>query len=135
MYDLNNERSEDFDRTRLRCNVTVAGLGKSYGLSIDEAECVTKWIDDWYDDPEYYFNFFNMPDKNGETGFNKWLDEFRARYDLKACLIDALGLDWSDNGNLSADALRDRCIEALARNTGKTFGQIREMVEANEVAA
>lgn len=73
------ELSEDFDRARLRCNVSVDGLRKRYGLSPDEAKCATTWIDGWYDDSEYFYAFFNTRNESGRTGFEGWLEEERAK--------------------------------------------------------
>lgn len=44
-------------------------------------------------------------------------------------LISALTLEWSDNGNIMADAVRDMCIQAVADATGKTFDEVLHLVE------
>lgn len=50
--------------------------------------------------------------------------------ELTQSLIDALCVEWSDNGNLMADAVRDSCIETLSRILGKSFAEVVEMIES-----
>lgn len=45
------------------------------------------------------------------------------------CLISALTLEWSDNGNIMADAVRDMCIQAVADASGKSFDEVLQLVE------
>jgi len=49
---------------------------------------------------------------------------------LAESLLDALMLHWEDNGNVSADAVRDSCISTLAEVLGKEFDDIAAMVES-----
>ena len=72
-----DEDSREFDRVGYRCNVSVASLGKRYNLTIAEAEAVQVWVDDWFDDPEYYYGFFNFARSNGKTEFEQWLETQR----------------------------------------------------------
>lgn len=48
---------------------------------------------------------------------------------LIAALLDALMLDWQNNGNVSADSVRDGCITVLAEVLGKSFAEVQAMVE------
>lgn len=51
------------------------------------------------------------------------------REKLAKALISALTLEWSDNGNIMADAVRDMCIQAVANATGKSFSEVLVLVE------
>ncbi|MBK6911284.1 MAG: hypothetical protein IPK53_17780 [bacterium] len=44
-------------------------------------------------------------------------------------MISALTLEWSDNGNIMADAVRDMCIQAVADAAEKSFDDILSEVE------
>ncbi|HEY3295384.1 MAG TPA: hypothetical protein VGL38_08090 [bacterium] len=54
--------------------------------------------------------------------------------DEKTLLIDALlsalTLQWSDNGNIMADAVRDNCMSLIASLTQRTFDEIEHLVDA-----
>ena len=45
-------------------------------------------------------------------------------------LISALTLEWSDNGNIMAEAVRDMCVQAVADATGQSFDGVLRLVEA-----
>lgn len=45
-------------------------------------------------------------------------------------MISALTLEWSDNGNIMADAVRDMCIQAVADATGKKFDEVLALIDA-----
>ena len=49
---------------------------------------------------------------------------------LIQCLTCALTLEWSDNGNIMADAVRDMCVQAVADAIGKSFDEVLQLVEA-----
>lgn len=48
---------------------------------------------------------------------------------LADSMISALALQWEDNGNASADAIRDYCVSALASYLGKTFDEVLALVD------
>ena len=48
---------------------------------------------------------------------------------LADVLLDSLMLDWEDNGNILADAVRDSCIQALSEVLDVGFDEIVEMVD------
>lgn len=48
---------------------------------------------------------------------------------LVYALISALTLEWLDNGNIMADAVRDMCIQAVGDATGKNFDEVLRLVE------
>lgn len=48
---------------------------------------------------------------------------------LCGALLVALACRWSDNGNLSAGAVRDHCIEILVSITGESFDQIAARID------
>ena len=48
---------------------------------------------------------------------------------LSDALLDALMLNWQDNGNISADAVRDACTQALAEVLDVSFEEIEAMVD------
>ena len=48
---------------------------------------------------------------------------------LTDVLLDSLMLHWEDNGNVSADSVRDGCITVLAEVLEKNFAEIMAMVE------
>lgn len=48
---------------------------------------------------------------------------------LVYALISALTLEWSDNGNIMADAVRDMCIQAVADATGRSFDEVLQLVD------
>lgn len=52
-------------------------------------------------------------------------------YDRKLAdaLLDSLMLHWEDNGNVSADAIRDACIQALSEVLDVSFEEIVAMVD------
>jgi len=52
-------------------------------------------------------------------------------YDQKLAdvLLDSLTLNWQDNGNISADAVRDACIQALSEVLDETVDTISNMVD------
>ena len=43
---------------------------------------------------------------------------------LVDALISALTLSWDNNGNILADAVRDRCVQAVADALGKSFAEV-----------
>lgn len=45
------------------------------------------------------------------------------------CMISALTLEWSDNGNIMADAVRDMCIQAVADAMGTEFDQVLRLID------
>lgn len=45
-------------------------------------------------------------------------------------MITALTLEWSDNGNIMADAVRDMCVQVVAESTGKSFNEVQELIDA-----
>jgi len=48
---------------------------------------------------------------------------------LLEALFMALTLDWHDNGEISAEATRDFCIQAVADVTGRSFDEIVGLIE------
>ena len=48
---------------------------------------------------------------------------------LLEALFMALTLDWHDNGEVSADATRDACIQAIADALGCSFDEVVAAVE------
>ena len=48
---------------------------------------------------------------------------------LADVLLDSLTLNWQDNGNISADAIRDSCIRALSEVLDKSLETIIAMVD------
>ena len=52
-------------------------------------------------------------------------------YDQKLAdvLLDSLTLNWQDNGNISADAVRDAYIQALSEVLDETVDTISNMVD------
>lgn len=48
---------------------------------------------------------------------------------LADVLLDSLTLNWQDHGNLSADAIRDSCIQALSEVLDVEFDEIVAMVD------
>ena len=48
---------------------------------------------------------------------------------LVYALTSALTLEWSDNGNIMADAVRDMCVQAIADAIGKSFNEVLQLVE------
>ncbi len=48
---------------------------------------------------------------------------------LLEALLMALTLDWHDNGEMSADAVRDSCIQTIADITGRSFETIVALIE------
>jgi len=44
-------------------------------------------------------------------------------------IISALTCTWEDNGNIMADAVRDNVLNKLADVTGKSFGEIENIVD------
>jgi len=48
---------------------------------------------------------------------------------LADVLLDSLMLNWQDNGNISADAVRDACIQALSEVLDEGLDEIIAMVE------
>jgi hypothetical protein len=48
---------------------------------------------------------------------------------LSEALLDALCLEWQDNGNISAGAVRDQCIQTLADVLGMSFHEIVILIE------
>jgi len=48
---------------------------------------------------------------------------------LSEALLDALCLEWQDNGNISAEAVRDQCIQTLADVLGMSFPEIAILIE------
>lgn len=48
---------------------------------------------------------------------------------LLEALLMALTLDWHDNGEISADAVRDACIQAVADVTERSFEAIVALIE------
>lgn len=49
---------------------------------------------------------------------------------LVYALLSALTLEWDDNGNIMADAVRDMCIHAIADATGKQFSEVLKLIDA-----
>jgi len=43
-------------------------------------------------------------------------------------LLDALCLRWQDNGNISADAIRDECLQTLSYLLGKSVPDVADMI-------
>jgi hypothetical protein len=52
-------------------------------------------------------------------------------YDQKLAdaLLDSLILNWEENGNVSAGAVRDSCIRALSEVLGASFQEIVAMID------
>ena len=52
-------------------------------------------------------------------------------YDKKLAdvLLDSLTLNWQDNGNISAEAVRDACIQALSEVLDVSLDEIIAMVD------
>jgi hypothetical protein len=48
---------------------------------------------------------------------------------LADVLLDSLMLNWQDNGNISADAIRDACIRALSEVLDEDVDTIAAMVD------
>ena len=48
---------------------------------------------------------------------------------LAEVLLDSLMLNWQDNGNVSADAVRDSCIQALSEVLDESLDTIIAMVD------
>lgn len=48
---------------------------------------------------------------------------------LAEVLLDSLMLNWQDNGNICADAVRDSCIQALCEVLDADFDEIIAMVD------
>ena len=48
---------------------------------------------------------------------------------LADVLLDSLTLNWESNGNISADAVRDACIQALSEVHDETVDTISNMVD------
>lgn len=48
---------------------------------------------------------------------------------LLEALLMALTLDWHDNGEVSADAVRDSCIQTIADVIGRSFETIVTLIE------
>ena len=48
---------------------------------------------------------------------------------LADVLLDSLTLDWQDNGNINADAVRDACIQALSEVLDVGLDEIIAMVD------
>lgn len=48
---------------------------------------------------------------------------------LVYAMTSALTLEWSDNGNIMGDAVRDMCIQAIADAKGKSFDEVLKMIE------
>ena len=48
---------------------------------------------------------------------------------LADVLLDSLTLNWQDNGTISADAIRDACIQALSEVLDVEFDEIVAMVD------
>lgn len=48
---------------------------------------------------------------------------------LADVLLDSLTLNWQDNGNISADAIRDACIRALSEVLDEDLDTIIAMVD------
>ena len=48
---------------------------------------------------------------------------------LADALLDSLMLHWEDNGNVSADAVRDSCIQALSEVLDVGFEEVLAMVD------
>ena len=48
---------------------------------------------------------------------------------LADVLLDSLMLNWQDNGNISADAVRDACIQALSEVLDEDLDTIIAMVD------
>lgn len=57
--------------------------------------------------------------ENRDTGKDK----------LVYSLISALTLEWSDNGNIMADAVRDMCVQAVAEATGQSFDDVLRLID------
>ena len=53
----------------------------------------------------------------------------RSHSDLINALLDALTLEWNDNGNISAEATRDSCISVLCDELGKSFDEVLSIIE------
>ena len=52
-------------------------------------------------------------------------------YDQKLAdvLLDSLTLNWQNNGNISAEAVRDACIQALSEVLDESLDEIIAMVD------
>jgi hypothetical protein len=48
---------------------------------------------------------------------------------LAEVLLDSLTLNWESNGNISADAVRDACIQALSEVLDEDLDTIIAMVD------
>ena len=48
---------------------------------------------------------------------------------LADVLLDSLTLDWQNNGNISAEAVRDACIQALSEVLDVDLDEIIAMVD------
>jgi hypothetical protein len=48
---------------------------------------------------------------------------------LADILLDSLTLNWQDNGNISADAIRDACIQALCDVLDEDLDTVIAMVD------
>ena len=48
---------------------------------------------------------------------------------LADVLLDSLCLQWQDNGNISADAVRDACVQALSEVLDEDLDTIIAMVD------
>ena len=48
---------------------------------------------------------------------------------LADVLLDSLMLNWESNGNISADAVRDSCIQALSEVLDESLDEIIAMVD------
>ena len=48
---------------------------------------------------------------------------------LADVLLDSLTLDWQNNGNISAEAVRDACIQALSEVLDESLDEIIAMVD------
>ena len=48
---------------------------------------------------------------------------------LANVLLDSLCLEWQNNGNISADAVRDACIQALSELLDESLDTIIAMVD------
>jgi hypothetical protein len=48
---------------------------------------------------------------------------------LAEVLLDSLMLNWQDNGNISAEAVRDACIQALSEVLDESLDTIIAMVD------
>ena len=48
---------------------------------------------------------------------------------LAVVLLDSLTLNWQDNGNINADAVRDACIQALSEVLDESLETIIAMID------